>query len=437
MKCIFHLRKKAVTKIQAAILAAIIIVVIVAGVAYYYVTLPAKPPAPEKIVVGWVHALTGPSSPQVTMYHCYYKWIIEDYNAEGGLYVPEYGKKLLIDYIEYDDESKPDKMLTLTEKLITVDNVDLLFAPCTTGFCYAAFSLYEKYHYPVVALTYGSDIASEKMWTGEFQYSFHALATPSEVGVQVRELLEYINENKTPISSVGIIYHMDQHGVEHGAAIYRELTIRGFTVPVYESYPFMETEFKPLITTLRAAKVDTVILAGYEAMYFVPHCMAEGYNPKLIITGPAIEAPGMAYGPWGFTPEDLKGMVFYDGFPSSAYNTPELMEWAENHKDRSIAIYNNEYGYPFPASGVFYASLQCLFEAVQKVGLDREKIAEALRTEYFDTILGKMKLRPGYSPECEFAGTISQWQGGNMMEIIWPLEAKSADIICPKPPWPS
>lgn len=432
------LNKRAITKVQAAIIAIIIIVAAVVGVLVYYYTRPGAPPPPkEKIVIGIAQSLSGPLSPQVTMYHCYYKWIIEDYNAKGGLYVPEYGKKLPIDYIEYDDESDINKMLTYTEKLITEDKVDLIFAPCSTGFVYAAFSLYEQYHYPVVALTYGSDIGAEKMRTGQWKFSFHTLATPSEVGEQVRELIEYINKTIDPVAGVGIIHHMDQHGVEHAAAIYRELTIRGFNVPVYESYPFMNEEFGPLIRTLKNAGVDIVIVAGYEGAAFVRDCMAENYNPEFIITGPSLEAPGMTFGPLGFTLNQVKGLAFYDGWPSSAYNTPELQEWAEQHKVRSRAIYGNDYGYPFPASGVFYAGLQCLFEAVQKVGLDRDKIAEALRTQYFDTILGKMKLRPGYAPECELAGTITQWQNRYMMEVIWPLEAKSADLIYPKPPWPS
>ncbi|MEM3579841.1 MAG: ABC transporter substrate-binding protein [Candidatus Bathyarchaeia archaeon] len=432
------MNKNAITKVQAAIIAVIIIVAAIVGVVVYFYTLPGAPPPPKDyILIGCVQSLSGPLSPQVTMYHCYYRWIIEDYNATGGLYVPEYGKKLPIKYKEYDDETDINKMLTYTEKLITEDKVDLIFAPCSTGFCYAAFSLYEQYHYPVVALTYGSDIGAEKMRSGQWKYSFHTLATPSEVGEQVRELIEYVNATKSRITSIGILHHMDQHGVEHGAAIYRELTIRGFPVQVYQSYPFMETNFKPLISTLKNAGVyDVVIVAGYEAAAFVRDCMAENYNPKMIITGPSLEAPGMTFGPLGFTLEQVKGIVFYDGWPSSAYNTPELQEWAEKHKIRSYSIYGNYYGYPFPASGVFYAGLQCLFEAVQKVGLDRDKIAEALRTQYFDTILGKMKLRPGYAPDCELAGTITQWQNRLMMEVVWPLEAKSADLIYPKPEWP-
>ncbi|MEM4520343.1 MAG: hypothetical protein QXF23_01300, partial [Candidatus Bathyarchaeia archaeon] len=69
---------------------------------------------------------------------------------------------------------------------------------------------------------------------------------------------------------------------------------------------------------------------------------------------------------------------------------------------------------------------------------DKEKIMETLRTEYFNTILGKMRFRPGYSPETELGGgIIEQWQYRPIMDVIWPLKAKSADIIYPKPSWPS
>ncbi|MEM2319551.1 MAG: ABC transporter substrate-binding protein, partial [Candidatus Bathyarchaeia archaeon] len=182
---------------------------------------------------------------------------------------------------------------------------------------------------------------------------------------------------------------------------------------------------------LRDANVDVVVMCGYDEGALLIHQMkAQGFNPKLVFVGPTMEIPFLVYGPFGFTKEDLIGVCYYDGWPATAYNTPGLRAWAEDHVKR--------YGYlPFPASATFYAGLECLFKAVEKVGLDREKIRDALATETFDTIVGKTKLRPGYSMQCELAGTISQWQGGDMMEVIWPLSAASANIICPKPPWPS
>jgi branched-chain amino acid transport system substrate-binding protein len=476
-------KREAITKMQAAVAAVIIIIAVIAGVAYYYSTMaptptpatptpktptpatptpatptpatptpatptpatptpatptpatptPATPTPPpkDKIVVGIVQSVSGPNSAGCALHHVYYDWIIEDYNAKGGLYVPEYGKRIRIEKIMYDDESNLDRMLSLTERLITVDKVDLIFAPWSTAFCFAAFSLYEKYHYPVVALTFGSDIAAEKMRTGEFKYAFSVLGLPGETGKEMADLLKYVDQYKSSINRVGIIYHSDQHGVEYAGAIFTYLTMAGFQVPVHQSYPPEISDFTPLISTLRNANVDVVILCGYaEGALLVHQCMAQNYNPKLIFIGPTMEVPGLVFGPFGFTPKDLIGVCYYDGWPATAYKEGELKEWAEMHKKRLGA-------YPFPASATFYAGLDCLFKAVEKVGLNREKIRDALATQTFDTLVGKTKLRPGYSMQAELAGTLTQWQGGEMMEVVWPLEAKSADIICPKPSWPS
>ncbi|MCS7115674.1 MAG: ABC transporter substrate-binding protein [Nitrososphaerota archaeon] len=447
--------KEAITKMQAAIIAIIIIVAVIAGAAYYYTTLPGPTPTPtptptpvrptptptptptpkptpppkDKIVIGVVHTMSGPVAPVCALHHAYYSMIVEDYNAKGGIYVPEYGRRIPIELKAYDDEWSVEKMLLLIERLMTVEKVDLMFAPWGTEFNFAAFPLFEKYKYPVVALTVGSDVICERMKRGEYTYSFITLGPPYETGEEVAEMLTYVNKNISPIRRVGIIFHSAQHGVEYAAAIYRELYIAGFEIPVYEGYPMDITDFTPLITKLKAANVDVVIKAGYEAALFLTACKAQAFNPKLIFCGPTVEVPGLVFGPYGFTPEFLKGVCYYDGWPATAYNTPKLKQWAEDHEKRL--------GYPpFPASATFYAGLEALFQAVEKVGLNREKIRDALATQSFDTILGKFKLRIGASPQSEVAGTLTQWQGGTMMEVVWPREVASAEIICPKPPWP-
>jgi branched-chain amino acid transport system substrate-binding protein len=263
------------------------------------------------------------------------------------------------------------------------------------------------------------------------------LGFPGETGEQLQELFLYINSSIAPLNSVGIIYHADQHGVEYSSAAYGYLVNVGFNVPIHQSYLPTIQDFTPLVTTLRDANVDVAMLFGYEGAAFVQKCMALGYNPKLIFIGPSMETPALVYGPFGFTHDSAKGICYYDGWPATAYNTPELQAWAEAHVNRTGPIPGLYASWPYPASATFYAALQCVFKAVEKVGLDREKIRDALATDTFDTIVGKTKIRPGYSMQCELAGTITQWQGGNMMDVIWPRAAASADIIYPKPQWPS
>jgi len=423
-------KKAAITKTQALIIVAIVAVAGVAGVAWYFIS--TAPPPRDKIVVGWVHSLTGALAGQTATFDIYYKWIIEDYNANGGLYVPEYGRKFNITYIEYDDESDITKMLSLTEKLITVDKVDLLFAPVSTAFNFAAFPIYQKYHMPVVALTFGSDIAAEKMRTGEYSYCFSVLGMPGETGEQVTSLFQYINTTLAPdqLNSVGIIYHSDQHGVEYSGAIYTDLTFAGFQVPVHQSYPPGTVVFNTLINTLNASNVDAVILCGYEGAFFIKSAKALNYNPKLFMCGPSMETPLLVYNPfiYNMTHSEVNGTMLYDGWPATAYNTAALSAWATAHNTRAG-------WYPFPASATFYAGLDCLFKAVEKVGLDHAKIRNSLANDNFTTIVGNTHLHQGYSMQCSLAGTCAQWQGGDMCEVIWPLAVASANIIFPKPAW--
>jgi branched-chain amino acid transport system substrate-binding protein len=380
-----------------------------------------------------VHSLTGPLAGQTATFDIYYKWILEDYNNKGGLYLPEYGRKFNLTYVEYDDESDINKMLTLTEKLITVDKVDLLFAPVSTAFNFAAFPLYQKYHMPVVALTFGSDIAADQMRSGAFNYCFSVLGMPSESATQVLQLFKYINTTKSPgqLEKVGIIYHSDQHGVEYSLAIHDALTSNGFAVPVYQSYLPTVTDFTPYINTLNGAGVDAVIQCGYEGAFFIKSAQALAYNPKLFMCGPSMETPLLVYNPYiyNMTKAQVNGTMLYDGWPSTAYKTGNLSTWAAAHYVR--AGY-----YPFPASATFYAGLQCLLEATQKVGLNHTAIMLSLQNDNFTTIVGNTHLNRGYSMQCEETGTICQWQGGNMCEVIWPLSAASAAIMFPKPLWP-
>jgi len=424
---------KAVTRLQTVIIIAIIVIAAIVGGTSYYFLVYKAPSSTSKtsITVGFVHSITGVLAPQTGMFDVYYKQIINTTNAAGGLYDPDAGKKLPLKYVEYDDQSSASNAYTLTEKLITVDKVDLLFPPMSTAINYACFPLYQQYHFPVIATTFGSDIAANEMANGKLSYCFSMLGLPAETGEQVLSILQYINTNIASVKSVAVINDDGQHGVEYGGAIYSALNMAGFSIPVHETYPSTIADYTPIINDLKAANPDVVVNCGYEGALFTHQCIAEKFNPKLIFNGPSMECPGLVYGPFGFTNTDLIGLMQYDGWPATAYNTPALAAWAASEAKLTGM-------WPFPAAAVFYAALQLLFAAVNKVGLDHAKLRDALATDTFTTIVGDTHLVQGSYCQCSLAnGTICQWQGQTLMQVVWPLSAASAHIIYPKPAWPS
>jgi ABC-type branched-subunit amino acid transport system substrate-binding protein len=119
--------------------------------------IPTVAPAKESIVVGMSRPLSGPLAiiGDSAFKPIYETWV-PMVNDEGGIYVEEYGKKLPIELIIYDDTSDPGTMARLTEKLILEDKVDFLWPACGTAFIFAQAPIANKYGYVLVTAEGGA-----------------------------------------------------------------------------------------------------------------------------------------------------------------------------------------------------------------------------------------------------------------------------------------
>src|SRR4030042_5015048 len=117
-----------------------------------------EPPKKDKIRIGQAVSLTGPNAvihisgafvPQTL-------WV-EEVNAKGGIYVKQYGKKLPIEWIQYDDKSDHGTMVRLIEKLILEDKVDFLLPPCSTLYLFAAAPVANKHGYVLLGAEGGAE----------------------------------------------------------------------------------------------------------------------------------------------------------------------------------------------------------------------------------------------------------------------------------------
>jgi ABC-type branched-subunit amino acid transport system substrate-binding protein len=84
-------------------------------------------------------------------------------NADGGIYVDEYGKNLPVEYIIYDDASDVGTMVQQTEKLIVEDEVDILFSACSTASISAQAPVANKYSMVLITCEGGATIMREAL----------------------------------------------------------------------------------------------------------------------------------------------------------------------------------------------------------------------------------------------------------------------------------
>src|SRR6201992_2188437 len=100
--------------------------VLVAGLAIATQAFAAD--APSEIKIGTLYASSGRYASISMPVHTALKMWIEQKNAEGGVYVKAFDKKIPIKLIAYDAQSNTATASTLYNQLITQDKVDLLVA---------------------------------------------------------------------------------------------------------------------------------------------------------------------------------------------------------------------------------------------------------------------------------------------------------------------
>ncbi|MDA9410928.1 MULTISPECIES: amino acid ABC transporter substrate-binding protein [unclassified Bradyrhizobium] len=101
-------------------------VALVAGLTFAAPALAAD--APAEIKIGTLYASSGRYASISMPVHYGLKLWVEQKNAEGGVYVKAFDKKIPIRLVAYDDQSNTATAATLYNQLITQDKVDLLVA---------------------------------------------------------------------------------------------------------------------------------------------------------------------------------------------------------------------------------------------------------------------------------------------------------------------
>jgi len=360
----------------------------------------------------------------------------EEVNAEGGIYVEEYGKKLPIEYLIYDDATDVGTMVRLTEKLILEDKVDILFSACGTAFISAQAPIANKYGYVLVTAEGGATIMRDALYG--LPYVFISLPFSDHYQLPVFADMLAAEGAETAY----IITIADLHGVEYGGVAAIEFGRVGIDILASVSVPPAQEDFSIIIKDAKAADPDVFCVFAYPPQ--VLPCTAEsialGFNPKAFIVG-----PGGNFGFYLFTYIEAYGPTGVDGVTTfAAANRATSPEFAELY-DKLEAIVGpamlDWWGHPY------YAPLvQIWQEAIEETGtLDQDVLRDYIATHHFNTILGDTYFEMfgdggGLMVKETHPGEIGQWQNG-VLEIVgggdWDSVVLTSEFIYPKPEWPA
>ena len=302
--------------------------------------------------------------------------LADEYNAEGGIYIDEAGKKLLIETIAYDDKYTPSETAICAARLIEQDEVQFIH------------NMGEEMATTVAPMAREAGIIQwGTSWelsdpNPDFPLSFSDLMRNQEM---YGALVAYFHEQHPEVTKIGSWALNNAGGLQEHVLVQVSSEDYGMEVVFWDVFDWGTTDFTPLILTAMDAGVEAFFSSSAppDAVgNFIKQARDLGFDGYFCVT--ASETYYIA---------EIAGAENAEGLLSIGEIGEPLPEAAQKYADAYLA----KYGPPLSTMCLipWLQGSQPLFQAIERTqSLDAEVIAEELRTGTFDTVGG----------ECWFGG---------------------------------
>jgi branched-chain amino acid transport system substrate-binding protein len=353
---------------------------VVAGIGGVAALAAARPifaaePAGKPIKIGQALALTGPFAQTGLVHKIVSQYYVDRLNKNGGLL----GRP--VEYMLYDDQSKPDVSRTLYEKLITADKVDLILAPYGTASILAAMGVAQRYNKVFIQNTMGVPALATYKW------QFSALVSGGQPSVTLpNKIIDCYNSaaDGGP-KTMAVVTSKFPSAEDMAKGMRTEGAKRGLKEVAFLEYETGNLDYGPIAARVKEADPDYMFVGclGVEGSQLLEAMSKIGYTPKrhfylypaplMAVYGPAANATSLTN--------------FEDVAPYTS--SPEAAEFA-----KAFNVLADKAQLPYPhvdsQAGNEYSGWQILVAAVNATkSIEDAKLAAWLDTATVDTIAGK------------------------------------------------
>ena len=409
-------RKSFLRTVEAGIILFLALMVVMG---FYGLSL-ATPAAPATIKLGSVLPLTGPASVGGFWVKQGYDIAVKHINADGGIYVKEFNKKILLEITYQDNESNPRKTAERMEKLYSLDKVHFFLGGFTQFLILPQLAIAEKYEVPFI----GTTLASTAEFSRGYKYIFTPFQSEQDQVISFLDVLDSIPKNQRPVR-LAFFEAQEEWGEASGRYLQQFSKERGYQIVTQEKYAITTNDFSSLIVK---AKSD-----GAEALYtnsmppqgirLLKQMKELNWNSKItcIMRAADVEAWTENLGKDG-------DYILHQGGWDYHLKLPGVQKFNEDYK----AAYKFN---PTPPTGSAYACIQIFADAIHRAGtLDPKKVRDAIAATNMMTIMGPMTFAPNGRGQGKYLRLMAQWQKGKD-ELVWPPDQASSPLLFPAPPW--
>jgi branched-chain amino acid transport system substrate-binding protein len=355
----------------------------------------------------------------------------EDTNTKGGLL----GRPVKL--IHYDDQSKPDNVPQIYQKLLDVDKVDLVVGPYATNMVAPAIPVVIQKGKVFIGL-FALDA------NGTFQYPKYFSMLPS--GPTPKESFTegffQIAAAQNPKPQTVAIAAEDaefSHNAADGARA--NLQKYGFKSVYDKTYPPSTTDFSPIIRAIQANNPDLVVICSYppSSIGMLQSANELGFKPKMMGGGMVgLQATSIK----SKLKSKLNGIVNYETWVPSAKMMAPAADFFTKYQARAQSAGIDPLGYYLGGWG--YAYLQVLADAVTGAkSINDDQLADYMRGHEFTTIMAS-GIKFGKNGEWTKSGmlqvqyhdltdgaNLETWRGMSYQTVLTPNDAKTGNIIYP------
>jgi branched-chain amino acid transport system substrate-binding protein len=295
------------------------------------------------------------------------KLVAKDYNAKGGIN----GKQ--VEIVPVDDQCKPEQATNAATKLVA-DKITVVMGHICSGATKAALPIYKD---AKVVLMSPSATSTELTQGGQYPNFFRTISYDL---IQGKAAAEFAT-GQLALKKIAVIHDKGDYG--KGFAESAKKTIedgKSAKVVLFEGITPGGVDYSAVVQKIKAAGADAVLFGGYhpEASKIIIQMHQKGLKIAFLSDdGVKIDTFIKTAG------ADAEGV--YATGPQILADNAVYKKAVEDHKKE----FGAEPGAFFAQA---YAASQALMNAVAKAGsTDYDKVVAALRSEYVETPVGKIK----------------------------------------------
>jgi branched-chain amino acid transport system substrate-binding protein len=352
----------------------------------------------------------------------------ETVNKKGGVSVG--GERYPVQMFYGDAQSKPSSGADAAERLISQDEVDLLFGPYTSGVTLAVQPICAKYRVPMIS----GSAESPNVWKAKPEFNFGMI--PS-VDLSAGKSLGVLAGMTGP-KSVAVVGANEPFSKETAEGFEQGVKDLGLDLVSYDLVP-PQADLTPVVSKIASENPDVVAVGAHEEILinFIKASKSLNFRPKAVLMHYGVTAPAFAQ-QLGKDADGVCGIAvwtpdvpFKDAFFGTAKDYDQLSynRWG-SHPDYTEAACS--------ASGLVFADAAARLGKAPPLGQDdRMALTDALAATDISTFYGPVKFEregPHYHDNTKPIPVLIQIQNGQVVPV-GPKTAARAQIIYPLPSW--